>query len=230
MYFRIRKFLSVSDLEKELSLRNFHQRIIDNRSRFPVVVIDDKPFTPIEFLRRHNYHITHLFDVNQIDAVARFPIVLCDLLDVGSSLNPNLQGAGVIQEIKKSYPEKIVVAYTGGGPSPLVEKAIAIADGYLKKDASIDEWCEVLDDAISSQANPATVWRKVRLRLLDAAITPYELAVLEDAFTRNAIEGKEFQPALQKVADDLKVPPEIKTILSSLATSAVVQMVKLGLN
>lgn len=130
---------------------------MDNRGRFPIVLIDDKEFTPINNLRRYNFNITQFNDLQSMDAVSRYPIVLSDLLGVGLSFGPRLQGAQVIKEIKKNYPDKYVIAYTGGGSSEISELAISFSDQYLKKDADIEEWCELLDEAIMQISNPAQV-------------------------------------------------------------------------
>jgi hypothetical protein len=83
--------------------------------------------------------------------------VLCDLIGVGMGLSSTMQGAHIVGETKKSFPEKIIVAYTGGGSAELLEPSIQAADYFLKKDANVEEWCEVLDKSIEDLVNPVTV-------------------------------------------------------------------------
>ena len=130
---------TVSDLDRDLRKKNFSSRIIDHRAHFPIVIIDDQEFTDLASLLRYNFNITHFSDLESIGTIARYHIVLCDLIGVGTSLSKRLQGAQIIREIKKSYPEKFVIAYTGGGYSEAFEHSISIADRYLKKDANIEE-------------------------------------------------------------------------------------------
>jgi hypothetical protein len=231
MKFRWGNSLRTADyLERQLTLHNFSQRLLTRRAEFPILVIDDEPFSPIEFLRRHNFNITHMPDAPSIDTAARFSIVLCDILGVGKGLNPSRQGVQLISEIKKSYPEKIVVAYTGGGSSPLVEQAIQIADSYLKKDASLEEWLDCLDRSIKELANPADVWRKLRHRLLDAGATPYQLAQLEDTFVSHALEGRSvYEPALLSEAGRVDLKPAAREIMRHLIATAIFELGKAAL-
>jgi DNA-binding NarL/FixJ family response regulator len=115
-------------------------------------------------------------------------------------MNPSMQGAHLISEIKKNFPQKYVLAYTGGAQGAILERSIQIADDYLKKDVDIDDWCDHLDNAIEILANPAKIWRQVRHRLLDAGISPYQLAVLEDTFVRNALCGRNVSGAEGRAA------------------------------
>lgn len=132
-----RTLKTADELEHDLKRIDLNTKIIDNRSRFPIVVIDDKDFTPMKNLQRYNFSVTHFDDISSIDSIYRYPIVLCDLHGVGASLGSRLQGAQVIREIKKNYPEKYVIAYTGDGSSEMTEVAISYADAYLKKDVGI---------------------------------------------------------------------------------------------
>ncbi len=214
---RFRPFKTISDLEERLKYKNFAQRLIDNRSKFNIVVVDDQNFTPLESLRLLNFNIVHIRDVPSIDTLLKYQIILCDLIGVGTALNPTLQGAQIIIELKKSYPEKIVIAYTGGGRPDLVERSIPVSDDYLKKDASVEQWCDVLDKAIEHLANPAKVWQTMRHRLLDAGVTPYQLAALEDIFVRNTLSGKQVSiDVLSKEMESLKIPSTAKAIMEHI--------------
>lgn len=201
-------------------------RIVDNRAKFPIVVIDDKEFTPANNLRRYNFNIAHFADIQNIDAVSRYPVVLCDLLGVGLAFGPRLQGAQVIREIKKNFPDKFVIAYTGGGSSEVSEFAISFADQYLKKDADLEEWCEILDGAISHVSNPALVWKKLRHKLLDADVTPYQIAELEDSFVASVLDGKAvYEPRLLEQSGRMSISADGRAILHSMIANALFDVV-----
>jgi len=171
-------------------------------------------------------------DIESIDSLFRYHIILCDLNGVGLNLSPTLQGAHLIHEIKKSYPEKIVVAYTGGeGSSGMLEKSIQYSDYYLVKDANVEEWQQTLDNAISDLANPATVWKKLRHRLLDAGLTPYKLAVIEDIFVKNSESGKTLSLSdLEKESEKLKIPSEAKAILTHVVVDVGFEIARKYMN
>jgi hypothetical protein len=211
------RLLTTRYLDEQLSIVHFGQRIAENRERFRILVVDDKEFTPLSNLNRHNYWIQHVPDINSINVVAPFHIVLSDLTGVGIALNPNMQGAHLIAEIKKNYPEKVVIAYTGGGSSPLVERSIQVADHFLKKDADIEEWCEILDASINELANPSKVWQKIRHRLLNAGVSPYELALLEDTFVANVLSDQPiYEHELKQRLRGMRISADARAIVNSL--------------
>jgi DNA-binding NarL/FixJ family response regulator len=118
--------------------------------------------------------------------VEPFSIILCDLNGVGTSLSVETQGAYVIEEIKAQYPDKIVIAYTATpSSSKLAKRAQIAADGYLRKDATIEEWRDLLDSKIKYLSNPIEVWKALRLRLLTKNIELSELIRLEQIVLKN---------------------------------------------
>jgi hypothetical protein len=182
--------------------------------KFQIAVIDDEDFTPLENLRRNNYNITHMRDVHSIDALRRYHVILCDLIGVGMGLNSTMQGAHIIIEVKKSFPEKIIIAYTGGGRPELLQPSIQSADYFLRKDANLESWCELLDKSIGDLANPVTVWKKLRYKLLEVGLVPYQLAELEDDFVVTILKGEAYSiNRLSREADRLQISPTAKAVL-----------------
>ena len=115
-----------------------------------IAVVDDERFAPLANLRANHYRIQELGDVADITAARDYAIVLCDLHGVGTALNPGAQGAHLIREIKKHYPEKFVIAYTGASPPSLISRSARDnADAMIKKDSNIEDWIDALDRAIT---------------------------------------------------------------------------------
>lgn len=153
-------------------------------------MIDDQAFTPHANLKNIGYQIETLGDVTAIDRVQPFQIVLCDLQGVGTALDSRKQGAFLIREAKRNVPEKLVIAYTGGGLNQaLSREASSDADYLLKKDADIDDWVDVLDGFISRILNPYKVWQRQRTVLVDREVDTLAILKLESAFVRS-IQGR----------------------------------------
>lgn len=160
------------------------------RKSVDIVVIDDKPFSAENNLKNSGFKITVLRDILQIVEIADYSIILCDVNGVGVALSEETQGAYVIEEIKKTYPEKIVIAYTAGSAvSKLVQRAQSKADGYLRKDASIEDWRDMLDQKIAQLADPIVTWKQLRLRLLSKDIELVDLLELEKVYLKNIKNG-----------------------------------------
>jgi hypothetical protein len=74
---RVRPYKNVELLEDKLRFQRFADRLLEERSKFRIAVIDDEEFTPIAYLRRHGYDVTHFSDIDSIETIERFAIILC---------------------------------------------------------------------------------------------------------------------------------------------------------
>jgi hypothetical protein len=204
MFFCFPKPKSISDLESNKAVYDRTRKPSDLRRSIQIAVVDDQPFAPETNLRNNQFQISVLKDVNNVDELRDYQIILCDLQGVGLQLSSDMQGAFLIEEVKRNFPEKSVIAFTGGSANSNISKrAYQAADDYLKKDASIDEWRDVLDRHIKNLSSPVNVWRQFRLRLVEAGITPYELMLLEDAYVKCIKDNPcETKSAIQKIVDN----------------------------
>lgn len=190
--FKAKKMETLQSAEVRFQHSGAILSIAELRKKIPIVAIDDKLFPPEKNLQNSGFLIETLSDIQRISDIEKFQIILCDVNGIGSALSASTQGAYVIEEIKSLYPDKVVIAYTAGSAaSKLVIRAKDAADLYLKKDASVEEWRDLLDDQIKSLCNPISVWRKTRLRLLNSGIELQELLSLEQALLQNLGKGKE---------------------------------------
>lgn len=191
MFFQ-KKYETLNSAEQRFNKAGLLASAVDLRKKIPIIAIDDQNFPPQTNLANSGFKIETFSDIQRISDVEKFSIVLCDVNGVGTNLATDTQGAYVIEEIKKKYPEKIVVAYTAGSAlSKVVNKARASADDYIRKDASIEEWRDLLDREIKDICNPIIVWKKTRLRLLSAGIELQELLEIEQALIKNLGKGSQ---------------------------------------
>ena len=227
MFFRIRGFKNIADLDKLSQARQVDEAIIRLRPKLQIAVIDDQEFSPLQNLQNHQYNITQYKDVPSFEILQNFQIVLVDLQGVGRRLNPALQGAHVIREIRKNYPEKFVIAYTGGAAQELLAPSIELADRFTQKDTSIEKWTELLDGVIHDLANPAYAWKRLRPRLLEVGMTPIELAVLEDQYVRCfKNDTSNFELNIGKLENSQESSPDVKAVLRSLTASGIIELFK----
>lgn len=213
---------SLRDYEQTLPTPVIPRSVQEVRHSVRIVVVDDRQFAPLRNLQHNQFDITHLRDVETTELIQAYPVVLIDLQGVGTSMNPHLQGAHLIREIKAHYPEKYVIAYTGGAEPQLLALAVETADKYTQKDTSIQDWCEILDEATRDVADPTRFWRKTRFRLLEEGATPFEVACLEDSFVCALLENPSVAHSrLLTTANKLDISPNVKAIINSLAASTI---------
>lgn len=193
------------------------------RHKIIIGVIDDKQLPAKPNLEATGYNIRHLGDPQTIDAVKSCHIILCDLQGVGVAMDPANQGAYFIAEIRKNFPEKFVVAYTGGGLNLSISRqAINISDDFLKKDAQIDEWRETLDPIIDQLLDPAEVWDRQRAAMVDRGIDTLSILKVEDAFVRAVMSRKNVTTDyFSSTISGSKFSGELKPIIQSMIASGL---------
>lgn len=181
---------NIDDLQRQLRSKKAELNKMDLRKKVSVAIIDDQAFQPLVNLQNNQFNLKHFTDINDIKTIADYQIVLCDLQGVGKLLDPDNQGAHLIKEIKSNYPEKYVVAYTGGASnSALARLGNEYADAYIKKDADISTWLEKLDTAIAHVTDPVVVWKNFRNRLLgEHNLSLLEVVSIESAYVKSCLD------------------------------------------
>lgn len=185
-----------------------------------IAIIDDDPFARSDALRAHKFNIVELGDIRSVDQVAEYPIVVCDIRGVGRALHSELEGAHLIAEIRKSYPDKFLVSYSGAQFDITYNEALRSVDASLSKDASTDQWVHTLETGLLKVGNPRERWLRLRKTLLDRGVEIHEVFRVEQRFIR-AIEKRD--------ATELKagaVPEEAKQLVVAFAKVALVQIIK----
>lgn len=226
---------SLNDLQRDKKLVARLRTPAELRRSVNIAVVDDQPFAPEHNLKNNQFQISTFTDIHKVEQLADYPIVLCDLQGVGLQLASDMQGAYLIEEIKRNYPEKAVIAFTGGSTnSNMSKRAAQAADDYLRKDASIEEWRDVLDKHIRNLSDPVYVWKQFRNRLVKAEISPLELLKLEHAYvssiqsgsdaTRKAIEetytAGDWDPSIKKEIVSFVASKAFELVFKALATGS----------
>lgn len=198
------------------------QTVQARRSAVKVAVIDDEAFAPQTNLQSYGYKITPIGDVKNLSEVAGFHMVLCDIMGVGKHFDMALQGASLILEIKKNFPEKVVIAYTG---AVLNDRAARVAsqraDAIIKKGLDIEDWIAKLDEFGASAVDPHVIWNKVRSRLVELDVDSRSILLLEDAYVRSVLKGDPNLLALSNQASSIVVGSDVRAIIQGLASSAI---------
>ena len=219
-YFRYRL---VGELNTPKLQRALAKSQKERRGLVSIGVIDDSPFEPKKNLENVGYRVTLLGDPSNVDAVVPHNIVLCDVQGVGHSLDSKKQGAFLIREIKAHFPDKYVIAYTGGSMNQtLTREAIQNSDAFLKKDEIIEEWTEKLDDVISKLLNPYHVWQRQRMVLVAKEVDTKTLLKLEDAYVRSIEAGSKAEHSpLGKLLEFGAVKQDARAVIQGIISSGL---------
>lgn len=220
-------FLSSND-----ELRGFHERKVSPRPRnlrrqnVGIAVIDDEPFAPQTNLNSYGFNVVPIGDLRAVDGIAPYDIVLCDLMGVGQHFDGKLQGASIIREIKRVYPEKYVIAYTGAAMNAgIARQATEAADDIVRKDVDIDDWVQTLDHYTDLAQDPYEIWLRIREGLTDRGADTKDIILLEDAFVRSVMNGDARFSDLGKVSTGTALKEDVKSIVHGLISSAAIAFV-----
>lgn len=214
---------------ESVALRGGFPDRVAKRKAVKIAVIDDQHFPLKAALERLDFRLTELGDIENIDQVSAFDIILCDIQGVGVKFLSEQQGAFVVKEIRRQYPEKFIVAFTGANlGNPLFKQAVAFADSSIRKDSDADEWVQHLDGIVDLLVEPRTYWRRIRKILVEADLDTSTILDLEDGYVR-ALEDPNNREALahyMNKASSLTVSPELRAAALRVATSALIEVVK----
>ncbi len=218
----LKLFATNDELRGYLSRSSHLQTAKERRAAVSIAVIDDEPFAPQANLQTYGYNIKPIGDLKDLNEVASFHMVLCDVMGVGRHFDAKLQGASLIAEIKKSYPEKVVIAYTGAAMNDRAAKlATERADRIIKKDVDIEQWTAVLDELGREAVDPYVIWNKVRRRFVEIDASTKDILALEDAYVR-AVRSRDASFSLLTTrANEFNVQKDVRAIVQGIASSYI---------
>lgn len=200
----------------------------DAKRRVAIAVLDDNPFEPKEALAHHKFLITELGpDIRSLDQVSTYPIIVCDVAGVARAFGSKLEGAHLVKEIRKAYPDKFLIGYTGLIHSVATTNALTAADKRMAKDESIEAWIQNLEEGMEQVVNPRNRWIRMRRGLLERGVELLDVLKLEQAFIKAVRQHK---PAvLDDAARQLDVSQEIKDLIIKFSATAVATLISAAL-
>jgi hypothetical protein len=201
------------------------QDVADLKRRFDIGVLDDEPFFPASALRAHGFRLVELGgDIKSVEQVAAYPIVICDIKGVGAAFGSKYEGAHVLSEIRKAYPDKYLVAFTGMTYDASYNEKLNAADKSATKDTPIEVWTQTLEAGLRAVGDPRERWIRLRPTLLAKGVELYDLLLLEQAFIKSIKErnAKTFSEKMMS----LSLSNELLELLGKFAAAALVQLIE----
>jgi hypothetical protein len=213
MFIRFRNFKRLSDLQRST------RPLADWRKHFPIGIIDDAEFPEAHTLARHGFDIKELGDITHTRDVEPYPIVACDIKNVGAHFGSPFEGAHLISEIRKTYPDKYVIAYSAGAYGADYKKLLDKSDVFLRRGAPVEDWVDSLDTAIQVIGDPINRWKRIRTLMFDHDVPVLEVALLEDAYIRSIQAHDDFD--LKKALKRIRQQHLAGNIIENVATNLV---------
>lgn len=194
------------------------------KPRVEIAVLDDDPFSPKEALTNHGFKIVEVGpDIKALSQVSSYPIIVCDVTGVGRAFGSDGEGAHVVAEIRKEYPDKFIIGYTGQTHNINVTKALAHADKRMAKDESIEVWVQNLELGIKEVMNPKNRWVRMRRALLDRGVELFDVLCLEQSFIKSINSNN--SKCFEEYANKVDLGAEIKDTLVKFAANVFVGLI-----
>ena len=219
MYILVGKPKSASDLNTAS-----YQLTKPKRSDVPIVIIDDQHVPYIEDLRYNGFNVMYINDLDQIESVKGFEIIICDIKGVGKKFKSKYEGAHVISEIRRVYPFKIIIGSTAYTLDASYNQYLSLADDIFKKDIDLDDWISHLDTAIELAINPIYKWKKISNYLQTNSIKTMDLVRLEDEYVR-LIQRKIRLDSFPSKKLSNNLTDETKGIIKSFLNSLIIKLI-----
>jgi len=198
--------------------------LAEAKSKVEIAILDDKPFAPRESLLVHKFRIAELGpDIRSLDQISTYSVIVSDVEGVGKAFGSSLEGAHLVAEIRKAYPDKFLVAYTGLTYSLPMMNALTVADKRIEKDASIEVWIQTLEMGINEVINPRSRWIRMRRALLEQGLELIEVLKLEQAFIKSVREKR--PDILADMAKSLGISQEAKELVIKFSATAVATLI-----
>jgi len=197
--------------------------LLDNyRSSISLLCIDDQGLEYEEILRKHDFNIKVIKDIHDIKAVSDYPIVICDIKGVGKTFGSQYEGGHVIEEIKKNYPEKVLIAYTGHQFDARYNKFFSMCDFTLTKDVDSDTWIELLDQTIKKVISPVEQWKRIRNYLYNNGVSTKKVFELEQEYINAIISKDKNKFGTQKTIHGLS--PNVQSVINGFISSILFKL------
>ena len=161
------------------------------RESVKILLIDDQPFEHEDALRGLGFNITTYKRWNSVRDAIPYEIIVSDIRDVTPDF-PSLpsQGANMLYQVKKDYPEKVCIVYTSSPITKDDDKSLFDGMNLLGKSDDIDDWATLLDDKIQLLRNPKNIWFSIEHYLEQIGVSQKFINKKQDKYVRCLLSGK----------------------------------------
>tara|TARA_R110002072_G_scaffold72354_1_gene172981 strand:+ start:182 stop:853 length:672 start_codon:yes stop_codon:yes gene_type:complete len=178
-----RKKYNIEDIGRLTKLKS------PERKNYSIVIIDDDlTMAKKELLGSLGFVVTILRDIDNINEIQNFDIIVCDVRGVGKKYDSKYGGAFIIKEIAHHYPQKYIIVCSGSTFKVNYAQYFRLADSELDKGSDSTEWAKVLDGGIKNLSSPELVWERTRKNFITNEVPTEIINKIEQAFIKSIVK------------------------------------------
>ncbi|MEI7365899.1 hypothetical protein WCU67_22850 [Pectobacterium parmentieri] len=186
MIFKFGKRYKIDDLNS-IGVNGEDNR--NERSKIKIAIIDDEEVPFLNSLKNSGYNIQHYRDVDNFDMLSDYKIVISDIDGVGRAFSSEYQGAYIIKELKRLYPDKYLIAMSSKIYNLSFTEILSNADVKINRDVNVDIVSEKLNDAIKEISSVKNRWLRVRSQLINEySIDLYDVWSMEQDVIKSILK------------------------------------------
>lgn len=155
---------------KRLYLDQLNQQgneLLIDRANIKIAIIDDMDVPYLDSLQRSGYNVRHYRDIEDFDMLKSYSVIVCDIKGVGQKFKSKLEGAYIIKEARRLYPEKYIIAMSSAVYKINVAKIIDVADDKIIRDTDLDRVSTSISTAVDTMRSNKLRWLRLRDHLLN---------------------------------------------------------------
>ncbi len=204
-------FLKKKKYENALNIiadRNIQQL----RSRVKILIVDDEEYGIVDILKERKYSIFYKNDIDYSIEAEPFDIIILDIRGIAKKMSSSMEGFAMAHEIKKVYPHKKVLCFSGAVIESGVAEKLSYIDGYIPKDNSPDQWADKLDEIIKNYVSIEYHQTVLENQLKSLSYNEDDIREISKEFA-NTFKNKSFDKLSNLLVDKIKNVEAVTSIL-----------------
>lgn len=181
------KYKTIDDLPANMIANISEKKKIEETK---ILIIDDDELELEKTLRRIGYNVTWKKDIDVLDDVENYSIIICDYKGVGLKFNSEFEGLNLSMLIKEKYPDKIIYLLSAADFNPRANKYIKFIDELVYKGEE-EKIIEYLREDCNKLFDPRERWMHYKELLKTRGIKEKDIFRLEDLYVRSLLEKKD---------------------------------------
>lgn len=158
-----------------------------DRANIKLFVLDDEGFNSDPLISIGYKNITKCTKFENADYFSSADIILCDIDGIGGDLDPSKQGLAVAENLKKIFPQKIVMIYTSKNIESYGDLPQEL-DGLIRKQCTMSDLAFELDNHYSKSKDVLEVWKNIQQEMISNNIATKTIAFTEHYYCKSLLE------------------------------------------
>lgn len=209
------KYKTIDDLPANIIANISEKKKIEETK---ILIIDDDELELEKTLRRIGYNVTWKKDIDVLDDVENYSIIICDYKGVGLKFNSEFEGLNLSMLIKEKYPDKIIYLLSAADFNPRANNYIKFIDELVYKGEE-EKIIEYIREDCNKLFDPRERWIHYKELLKTKGIKEKDIFRLEDLYVRSLLEKKDILSSdslFKKVNLNLNIGFDVKIGLINL--------------